>query len=58
MANQSIRYENEGEFFANLFMGANLALSKRLDLSASIMSQAYDNGFLSVNGSLGLRFVF
>ena len=58
MGDQKIRYENEAEFFGNLFAGANLALSKNLDLSATLMTQAYDNGFFSVNGSLGLRLVF
>lgn len=58
MGGTKIIYENEGEFFGNVFAGANLPLSDSFDLSATVMSQAYDNGLMTINGSLGFRFVF
>lgn len=58
MGTQKIIYKNEGEFFGNVFAGANLPLSDSFDLSATVMSQAYDNGLMTINGSLGFRFVF
>ena len=52
---EKISYENEKELFANVFAGASFAVSKHLDISASFMSQAYEGGFINVNGSLGFR---
>ena len=71
---EKISYENEKELFANVFAGASFAVSKHLDISAfagasfavskhldisaSFMSQAYEGGFINVNGSLGFRLRF
>lgn len=53
-----IKYENEEEFFGSVFAGANLPISENWDLSATVMTQAYDNGLTSVSGSVGLRYAF
>lgn len=58
MGSQRISYENQKETFANLFAGASFSMSKDLDISASFMSQAYEGGFINVNGSLGFRLSF
>lgn len=58
MGSQKISYENQKETFANLFAGASFAIAKDLDISASFMSQAYEGGFINVNGSLGFRLAF
>ena len=55
---EKISYENEKELFANVFVGANFSVSKHLDFTASVMSQAYEGGFINVNGSLGLGYLF
>lgn len=54
MGSQRISYENQKETFANLFAGASFSVSKHLDFTASVMSQAYEGGFINVNGSLGV----
>ena len=60
MGSQRISYENEKELFANVFAGANFSVSKHLDFTASVMSQAYEGGFINVNGGgvLGLDYLF
>lgn len=58
MGGQRISYENEKEFFANVFAGANFSVSKYLDFTASVMSQAYEGGFFNINGNLGFRLSF
>lgn len=58
MESQRIAYENEKELFVNVFAGASFAVAKDLDISASFMSQAYEGGFINVNGSLEFRLAF
>lgn len=55
---EKISYENQKETFANVFASASFSMSKDLDISASFMSQAYEGGFINVNGSLGFRLSF
>lgn len=54
MGSQRISYENQKETFANVFASASFSMSKDLDISASFMSQAYEGGFINVNGGLGV----
>ncbi|WP_094752778.1 autotransporter outer membrane beta-barrel domain-containing protein [Campylobacter avium] len=49
---EKISYENEKELFANVFAGASFSVSKHLDFTASVMPQAYEGGFINVNGGL------